>query len=86
MILRVFIHGDGPEMREAKDIVERLKETSDIEAEILDAEDREGKEVAKVYDIYTTPSFLLTTDEGVILNSWIGRLPAEFELKAAASV
>lgn len=81
MKLRIFISGDAPEMREAQELVDRVKESSDIETEILDIGDREGKEIAEVYDITAVPSFLLTTDDGVVINSWVGKVPAEFELK-----
>ncbi|MEK7447818.1 MAG: hypothetical protein AAB632_03465 [Patescibacteria group bacterium] len=81
MKLRIFISGDAPEMRDAQELVDRIKETSDIEAETLDIGDREGKEIAEVYDITAVPSFLLTTDDGVVIGSWIGKVPAEFELK-----
>lgn len=86
MKLRIFIEGDAPEMRDAQECGERIKENSNVEIEILDIEDREGKEVAEVYDIYAVPSFLVTTDDGVAINSWIGQMPAEFELKGAIGV
>lgn len=81
MKVKIFIRGDAPEMRDAQELADRVKESSDIEIETLDIEDREGKEVAEVYDIYAVPSFLVTTDDGVFINSWVGKVPAEFELK-----
>ena len=81
MKIRLFIQGDAPEMRDIQEVVDRIKESSDIEVETLDIETREGKEVAEVYDIYATPSLLVTTDDGAVINSWIGKVPAEFELK-----
>ena len=84
--MRVFTQGDDPEVREAKDLANRIKDDYGVHVEFLDTENRNGKEVAEVYDIYTTPSFLITTDEGVVLDSWIGKIPAEFELKGVVSV
>ena len=84
--MRVFTYGDDPEVREAKDLANKMKEDYGVHVEFLDIEERNGKEVAEVYDVYTTPSFLLTTDEGVVLNSWIGKIPAEFELKSVVSL
>ena len=81
MKIRIFIRGDAPEMRDAQELSMRIKESSDIEIETLDIEDREGKEVAEVYDITAVPSFLVTTDDGVVINSWVGKVPAEFEIK-----
>ncbi len=86
MKLRLFIQGDAPEMRDAQDLCDRIKESCDMEVETLDFDEREGKEVAEVYDIYTTPSFLVTTDDGAVVNSWIGSAPTEFELKGALSL
>lgn len=86
MKLRIFIQGDAPEMRDAKDLADRVKDSVDVDIETLDIEDREGKEVAEVYDITSVPSFLVTTDDGAFINSWIGRVPAEFELKGAIGV
>jgi len=85
MKLRIFISGDAPEMREAEELKNRIADitVNDIEAEVLDIQDREGKEVAEVYDVTATPSVLLTTDEGVVIETWIGKIPAEFELKMA---
>lgn len=81
MKIRIFTQGDAPEMRDALELAERIKESSDIEIETLDIEDREGKEVAEIYDITSVPSYLVTTDDGVLVNSWIGKVPAEFEIK-----
>ncbi|MDO8507973.1 MAG: hypothetical protein Q7S53_05425 [bacterium] len=88
MKLRIFIQGDAPEMRDAKDLADRVKDSvvDNVDIETLDIEDREGKEVAEVYDITTVPSFLVTTDDGVFINSWVGKIPAEFELKGAIGV
>lgn len=86
MKIKMFLRGDSPEMRDARELAARIKEALDIEAEELDVEEREGKEVAEVYDVYATPSFLVTTDDGVVINSWIGKVPAEFELKGAINL
>lgn len=83
MKVRIFLQGDSPETRDAEDLVSRIQEAVDIEVEKLDIESREGKEVAEVYDITATPSFLVTMDNGVVLGSWIGKVPAEFEIKEA---
>ncbi|RJO61402.1 hypothetical protein C4544_02695 [candidate division WS5 bacterium] len=82
----MFIRGDAPEMRDARDLAERVKGALDVEVEELDVEEREGKDVAEVYDIYATPSFLVTTDDGVVIHQWIGKIPAEFELKGAVNL
>lgn len=81
MKIRIFTMGDAPEMRDALELADRIKQASDIEIETLDIEDREGKEVAEVYDVYSVPSYLVTTDDGVLISSWIGKVPAEFEIK-----
>lgn len=85
MKIRLFIQGDAPEIRDAQDLCERIRESSDVEIETLNIEEREGKEVAEVYDITAVPAFLVTTDDGMVVNSWIGTIPTEFELKGAAS-
>lgn len=83
MKIRIFVKNDTLEMRQVEELIQRIKDSSDIEIETLDTDEREGKEVAEVYDIYDTPSFLVVTDDGVMVDSWIGKIPAEYELKAA---
>lgn len=86
MKIRMFIKNDDPKNQRLFDLEKVIKETSDCEVEILDVESREGKEVAEVYDIYAFPGVIATTDDGVVLNSWIGKVPAEFEIKEILNV
>ncbi len=81
MKLRIFIRGDDAEMRASKDLGERFQKEYGIQSEILDLDDREGKEVAEVYDVTAVPSFIAATDDGMVLGSFLGKIPAEFELQ-----
>ncbi len=81
MKLKIFIRGDDSEMRASKEIGERFQKEHDIEPEILDLDERGGKEVAEVYDVTAVPSFIATTNDGMVLGSFIGKIPAEFELQ-----
>lgn len=39
---------------------------------ILDVDSREGIELAKIYDVMTTPAIIATDNDGGFVYSWIG--------------
>lgn len=74
MKVLIFTNGEGPEMRDAKDLGAKLEEER-IELEYLDTEDPDGVIKAQLYDIYSTPSFLVTRDDGSLVSMWRGTIP-----------
>lgn len=80
MKVLVFTKGDGPEMRQA---LERGKELEEgrIEVEYYDTEEPDGVSKAQLYDIYSTPSFLVTRDDGALTRMWRGMVPPRSDLE-----
>jgi len=81
MKLLVFVNGDGPEMREAKlraaDLV-----NEDYEVEVLDWEAEETADAASLYDIYSTPAFVIIGPDGGLVERWQGtNLPLTSDMK-----
>ncbi len=49
---------------------------------LLDAESREGVAKCELYDILSYPSVIVFTDDMVLQNAWIGKLPQFSEVYA----
>jgi len=81
MRLKVFIKGDEPIMRDTEELVNRLKDTVNADIEFIDTESKEATSVVEVYEIFSTPSFLVTTDDGSVVHSWMGELPMEDDIR-----
>jgi hypothetical protein len=71
MKLSVFIDGDGPEMREAKEKADEII-AGGYEVEILDWETDEAIETANLYDIYSAPAFVVSGPDGGLIERWQG--------------
>lgn len=79
----IFTKGDGPEMREARDRGKELEEEN-LEVEYCDVETPDGSEKAALYDIYSTPSFLVAKDDGSIISLWRGAVPLKSDIEYIA--
>ncbi|PIZ00568.1 hypothetical protein COY62_01875 [bacterium (Candidatus Howlettbacteria) CG_4_10_14_0_8_um_filter_40_9] len=79
MKVLVFTKGDGPEMRDALDLGKELEDEK-VEVEYLDTEEPEGVSSVELYDIYSTPSFVITRDDGSIVNVWRGTIPPRSDI------
>ena len=80
MKISIFINGDGFEMREALALAKQLTEAN-YEVETYDWDASETESLAKIYDIYSTPSVLITTDTGGFVELWQGEVPTVSEVK-----
>ncbi len=81
MKLIVLVNGDGPEMRESRARAEEI-EAEGFEVEVLDWESDDAVSIAKIYDIYSTPAFIVTGPEGRLIELWQGQeLPAITNIK-----
>ena len=80
-----FIKKDDYEGEYDLSVVDKLRERG-IEVEVLDKDEPTGSAVANVYDIYSTPSVLVTMENGTVTGSWIGSIPPEADIVAAAEV
>ncbi len=83
MKVNIFTKDDGPESREA------LRLGEDLVAEgylvtMLGWDEEEAQSLLELYDIYTSPSVLVTTDNGVYIELWQGSVPSISEVKYRA--
>jgi hypothetical protein len=80
MKVHFIINGDGFEMREATSMSETLA-SEGYETELHDWENSETESLVSIYDIYSTPAVLVTTDTGGLVEVWQGTLPRIDEIK-----
>ena len=60
---------------------ERTLKSSDCDVEKVDLEEQGGSLKARVYDIFTAPSVIITTNDGAYIHGWLGSLPTASEVK-----
>jgi hypothetical protein len=53
-----------------------------LKIDLLDAESRDGVAKCKLYDILNYPSVIVFTEDMVLQNAWIGKLPQFSEVYA----
>lgn len=80
MLVKIFTKDDYPESREAKEIGARL-ESEDFTVEYYDADDQHVTEMIELYDIYSYPSFVVATEEGMEIECFRGQIPLLSDLK-----
>jgi hypothetical protein len=79
MKLVIYTKEDGPEAREAIEMGTRIADEG-YTVEFIDLEDETGQDV-EIYDIYVTPAFAVTQDDGRLIEIWRGETPTESEIK-----
>lgn len=79
MEVLIFTKDDGPEMRDALDLGKELEDEK-IETEYYDTESPDGASKVELYDIYSTPSFVVIRDDGSIVNVWRGTIPPRSDI------
>lgn len=81
MKLIVIKNGEGPEMRDAQAIADDFSNDGK-DVEIIEWESDEATSLARLYDIYSTPAFIVTGDDGSQIEQWQGsQLPLVSEIK-----
>jgi len=80
MKILIFTKEDAPEMRGALDRGKELEEAGQT-VEYYDTDDVEGISKAQLYDVYTTPSFVVARDDGSMIQVWRGKIPAKSEIE-----
>lgn len=83
MKIMFFTKGDGPEVRDSQDLIDRIQAIKDIEVETVDTETKDGAAISETYDVFATPSFVVVRDDGSVIDSWLGKVPAQFEIERA---
>lgn len=81
MRLIVITKEDGPETRSAKELADQLIEEG-FNVEIVDWGSESAETLSQIHDIYSTPAFLVVTDDGKQVELWQGeRQPLVSEIK-----
>lgn len=81
MKLIVITNGDAVEMRDAKEIASNVL-AEGFEVQAIDWESDEAPSITGLYDIYSTPAFIIVGDDGREIEKWQGNaLPLESDIK-----
>lgn len=83
MIARILYTKDSPTERPAAVFAQELADLR-IETELVDADSREGQQLAELYDVLSRPAVLLTRDDGQLVESWQNGLPLADEVSHLA--
>lgn len=79
MILKVFTKEEDGITEEALGFCADLEE--EFKVEYLDLDSAEATGQAEIYQIFNSPSFVVTSDDGREITSWRGILPTSDEVK-----
>jgi len=85
MKVLIFVKNEELKREELRAITERLEESS-VPVEIIDPDTREGSCVAEIYDVFSTPSLFVTSDNGSVFQSWLGLYPSPSDVINAAAI
>ncbi len=70
----ILITTPGPNEREALRFVQDLDRLR-VEAEIVEADSREGIAMRELYDVMATPAVVVAKDDGALVEMWQGSWP-----------
>ncbi len=83
MKVSILTRDESPESREATRLGEDLSAEGYLVTQLeWEAEDSQG--LIELYDIYSAPAVLVTTDNGVYIELWQGSVPALSEVRYKA--
>lgn len=81
MKLTVITNGDGPEMRDALEFAEAMA-SEKYEVETIDWDDAAAVSLASLYDIFSTPAYIVTENDGRLIEMWQGEnIPLKSDIK-----
>ena len=81
MILKVFTKKTDENNKSALGLAEDI--SKDYKVEYLDYDSKEASQLIDIYNIYSTPSFFVVSEEGILMEGWQGNLPRLSDLKNA---
>jgi len=84
MKIDIFTKDDGPESREALAVGTLLAEEGS-EVANLEWDSEEAKTLAQLYDIYSVPAVLVTSDSGLFIELWQGEVPSVSDVRYKAN-
>jgi pyruvate dehydrogenase complex dehydrogenase (E1) component len=61
--------------------IEKTFNTEGWDVAIVNVDQRDGAELAKMYDILVYPSLIMTTTDNLYINGWRDSLPSVMEIK-----
>jgi len=71
MKLLVITNGDGPETRDALELADNIA-LEGFNVQKIDWESDEATSLARLYDIYAPPAFVIVRDDGSQVEMWQG--------------
>lgn len=80
MILKIFTQQDNEQTDEALELGKALEQEG-FEVEYLDLDQSDTHQLAEIFDVYLSPSFVITQNDGREISSWKGSLPPLSEIK-----
>lgn len=80
MLVKIFTKDDYSESRDAKELGSKL-ESEDYRVEYYDADDQHVKDMIELYDVYSYPTFVVTTEDGQEIECFRGQTPIASDLK-----
>jgi thioredoxin-related protein len=80
MKLKVFTKIENPEYEDAINVGKEFEEDG-YDVEYLDLDQTNSQQLAQIFDIYATPAFVVTQNDGKEVSSWRGNIPARDEIK-----
>ncbi|MDD5693388.1 MAG: hypothetical protein WC437_04000 [Patescibacteria group bacterium] len=80
MVLKVFTKEDNPQTEEALLLAKEL-EDDDQTVEYYDLDEANTHQLAEIFEIFSSPSFVVTQDDGREVYVWRGEIPASGDLK-----
>jgi DNA-binding PadR family transcriptional regulator len=79
MILKVFTKKDDPQLDEALIFTKKYEDDGQT-VEYYNLDDAGAHQLAEIFEIFSSPSFVVTQDDGREINVWRGEIPPRSDL------
>ena len=85
MVLKVFTKKDDPNIEDVLSFTQMLEDEGQS-IEYYDFDAAESHQLAEIFEIFKTPSFVVTQDDGREVYVWRGEIPSTSDLTNFLSV
>jgi hypothetical protein len=79
MVTYLLYTKGSPEQRDVEHLATELAGLQ-VDTKLVEADSAEGVALNEVYDVPQRPSVVLTTDDGTLINRWLGQIPPADEV------
>lgn len=80
MVLKVFTKEDNPDLQAALDLAKSLEDEG-FEVEYFDLDQPESQQLAQIFEIFVSPSFVVTEEDSREVEAWRGTIPTASDIK-----